>query len=427
MPYSDVIGGVSGLITRNRKTTTGPASRANPSKSSLATTLKTSTAANTTYQTTFKRCTVCPIPHNSSIAHEKRLGLRREPGRPSLFDRLVPELRTLVYRHLAVSDVLRLRLTCRSLLNLLGMDMGEIIRCLVKKDTSISMAHSLTRGVIDTSMPTAGHLIALSHRCHVAEALGRFLATFHLKEVYSCKSAAALARSPHAHKVDIMIDNMRPYLILISHMLEVYRTSVAKIVQGTRSTKEMKSLACRAEREITKQYALADVTSLVFEMLKKTLFRQLRPASYATALERMIRGWTEPSANDDKAMSLIVFGGVDAINQVINKSTYNTRIRALEDWLYRAGVSELPRPRTEETIQHQSLKHGLGPATIQRMKTILPDRSYFFDKWALTNSISPANSTGEPRSMIVIPKPDPVTFQLWLRSEKVRSDFDLRA
>ncbi|KAL8766684.1 MAG: hypothetical protein Q9209_006614 [Squamulea sp. 1 TL-2023] len=305
--------------------------------------------------------------------------------------------------------------------------MGEIIRCLVNEDRSISMAHSLTRGVTDTSVPTAGYLIALSHRCHVAEALGRFLATFHLKDIYFCKTAAALARSPHAHKVEIMVDNMRPYLMIISHMLEVYRSSVAKIVQGTRSLKEMKSQAYHAEREIMKQYASTDRTSLVFEIVKKTLFRQLRPASYASAVERMIRGWTEPSANDDKVMSLIVFGGVDAINRVIGMPTYNTRIRALEDWLYRAGASELPRPRTEETIRNRSLKHGLGPATIQRIKTILPNRSHFFDKWALADCLSPANSTGEPRSVIVIPKPDPVTFQLWLRSEKVRSDFDLRA
>ncbi|KAL8924735.1 MAG: hypothetical protein Q9172_002553 [Xanthocarpia lactea] len=386
MPYSSVIEGVSGYVTRGGKSVP---------------------------QSTLKRCTVCPVTHNSSTAHEKRLGLYRMPGTPSLFNRLAPELRVLVYRHLVIRDVLRLRWSCRSLLNLVELDMGEIVRCLVMDDGIMRLAHSLAKDGIETSIPTVGYLVALSHRCHVAEALGRSLATFHLQEIYSCNSSTALARSPHAHKVAIVNDNLRPYLVIISHMLEVYRSSMAKVVQEKNSVEETRLQACRSERAIMKQYTSDERTPLVIEFLKKTLFRQLRPASYATFLERRIRGWTEPSANDDKVMSLIVFGGVDAIRRVLGVQNYNMRIRALEDWLSDAGVTERSRSKTDEAIKHRSANHGLGPATIQRIKAILPDRSRLFATWA----------PGEP---ITIPKPDSGEFLLWLRTEHVGSDFRLR-
>ncbi len=415
MPYSSVIEGVSGYVTRGRKSTaatTSMASSSTLSKRDNTSTFKVSMGLTSVPQSTPKRCTLCPVAHNSSTAHEKRLGLYRMPGSPSLFNRLAPELRVLVYRHLVIGDVLRLRWTCRSLLNLIELDMGEIVRCLVMDDGIIRLAHSLAKD-IETSIPTVGYLVALSHRCHVAEALGRSLATFHLQEIYSCSSSTALARSPHAHKVAIVNDNLRPYLVIISHMLEVYRSSMAKIVQDKRSVEETRLQACRSERAIMKQYASAERTPLVFEFLKKTLFRQLRPASYATFLERRIRGWTEPSANDDKVMSLMVFGGVDAIRRVLGVQTYNMRIRALEDWLSDAGVTERPRSKTDEAIKHRSTNHGLGPATIQRIKAILPDRSQLFDTWA----------PGEP---ITIPKPDSGEFLLWLRTDHVRSDSRLR-
>ncbi|KAI4280697.1 MAG: hypothetical protein L6R38_004244 [Xanthoria sp. 2 TBL-2021] len=426
MPYASVIEGVSGLVTRSRKSSTANPSTArsgNSSKKPTANTSKTSAAPTSVTQSTVKRCTICPVPHNSSTAHERRLGLIRKPGSPSLFNRLAPELRALLYRHIAATDVLRLRLTCRSLLNLVEMDIGEIIRCLVMEDSMLRTAHSLAKDGINTPTPTVGYLVALSHRCHVAEALGRFLAKFHLQEIYACKSSAALARSPHAHKVRFMVDNLKPYLIIVSHMLEVYRSSVARIVQGKSAVEEMRLQACRSECEIMRQYTSNDRLSLVFEIVKKTLFRQLRPASYATFLERRIRGWTEPSANDDKVMSLIVFGGIDAIYQVIAKPTYNLRIRALEDWLFKTGGSELPRAKPD-TLTHRSINHGLGPATIQRMKAILPDRSHFFNKWARIDSRGQRDPTLEIRPL-AFPKPDTGEFQLWLRTDHVESDFEL--
>ncbi|KAL8650789.1 MAG: hypothetical protein Q9226_004994 [Calogaya cf. arnoldii] len=404
MPNANVIEGVSGFVTEGRKSTS-MASSGSSSKRSTPTTPKTSSVPTSVPPSTVKRCTVCPVPHNSSTAYERRLGLIRRPGTPSLFHRLAPELRALVYPHLAATDVLRLRLTCRSLRNLIELDVNEVIRCLAMEDGIIRLAHSLARCAINTSTLTVRYLVALSHQCHVAETLGQCLAISHLKELYACNS---IERSPHARKVHFMVGNLRPYLLIISRMLEAYRSSVAKIVREKLSVEEMRLRACSSECDIMKQYASNDRVSLVFEFLKKILFRQLRPASYATFVERRIRGWTEPSANEDKVMPLMIFGGTDAVNKVLNSPTYNNRIRALEDWLSKAGVSELSRP-----------------ATNQRMKAILPDRSHFFNKWARIDARGQEDSTLELRPL-AFAKPDPGEFQLWLKTEDGTSDLVLQ-
>lgn len=427
MPYASVIEGVSGPVTRSRKTSFAKPSTArsgNSSKNSTAKISETSDAPTSVTTPTFKRCTLCRVPHNSSTAHERRLGLLRKSGSPSLFHRLAPELRAILYRHIAAIDVLRLRLTCRSLFKLVEMDIAEIIRCLVLEDSILRLAHFLTKDGINTSTPTVGYLVALSHRCHTAEGLARFLATFHLQEIYACKSSAALARSPHAHKVRFMVDNLKPYLIILSHMLEVYRSSVTTIVQEKSALEEMRLQACRSECEIMRQYSSGDRLSLVFEMVKKTLFRQLRPASYATFREMRIRGRIESSANDDKVMSLIVIGGVEGIYHVVSKPTYDLRIQALEDMLSKAGGSELPRAKPD-TLPRGSTTHDPGPATVQRIKAILPDRSHFFNQWARIDSRGPRDFTLEMRPL-AFPKPDMGEFQLWLRTKQMKSDFELR-
>ncbi|KAI4270081.1 MAG: hypothetical protein LQ337_006908 [Flavoplaca oasis] len=374
------------------------ASTRKSSKQSTANRSKTSAASSPVAPSTVKRCTICPVPHNSSTAHERRLGLIRRPGTPSVFHRLAPELRALIYCHLTAADVLRLRFTCRSLLNLIQLDIGEIIHSLATNDQIIRLAHSLAKSAIDTSTPNVGYLAGLIRQCHVAEALGRFLAEVHVKEIYAYNSLAQLARSPYAHKVNFVAENLKPYLMIISHMVGAYRSSVTKIVQEERSVGEMRLQACRSEREIMRKHASNDRVSLVFEFLRKILSQQLRPASYATFLERRISGWTKPSASDDKFMSLIVFGGLSAINHILNNPTYNKGIQACEDWQTQAGNSKLTRP-----------------ATIQRIRAILPNGSHFFNPWAK------AESRGE-----FCLKPDTREFQLWLRTNHEGTDLGLR-
>lgn len=327
-----------------------------------------------------------------------------------------------MYGHLGLPDFLRLRRTCKSLYSLVcEVDIAEVMRTLVREYGAAGITPSLTEGQADSSFATVDQLLALSHLVSVARAIGRFLATFHLMETYSYSSAAELARSQHAPNVEILTENLMPYLMIISNMLTVYRASVAKIVQTAdrepRSVEKLRMQGHRAEHDIMKQYdsGLIAIVSIVFDLLKKTLFRQLRPASYASFLERQIRGWTKPSAKDDEVMSLIVFGGLGAIEQIISVPTYNLRIQTLESWLSTLGISQPPQAKKNQAARQPSMDHGLGLATIKRIQTMLPNRSDFLNVVALAEFISPQEWQLRRRSA---PRPDPTVVMMCMRSER---------
>ncbi|KAL8817804.1 MAG: hypothetical protein Q9223_003432 [Gallowayella weberi] len=209
-------------------------------------------------------------------------------------------------------------------------------------------------------------------------------------------------------------------------MLGKYRKTMADIVQHADHdhphVEKLKSQSRHAEHDILKQYnrRLINRTSMVFDMLKKTLFRQLRPASYATLLERRIRGWTEPSAQDDQVMSLIVFGGLDAIKEVIGISSYNMRIRALENWLATAGIPQPSQTKKNRAMpKDRSMDNALSLAMIKRIQTILPDRFEFFNVLAMAG---PGDLEFHPLHATHL---DPQTFMLWLRSEQPKQEFSL--
>lgn len=333
---------------------------------------------------------------------------------------LPSELQAIVLCKLEWRDILRLRAASRYFSNLIASHAGEITRSLVIHDTDLRKMHSLYQYQyqdqrIDTLMTTLEYGMGLSHRLHVALSLARFLTTNHLMEIFYCKSPAHLMQSKHAPLFRTIVSNLKPHLMIISHMLERYKTSLAALVQDVDLLLYERALvsnkrvqAWREEVEILKDYNDREVcnTCLVFEFLKKTLFRQLRPASYAGSVERRLRGWTKPSASDDQVMTLMVFGGLDAIKRVITNQTYNARINLLEHEL-------------------KSVVRTLDPVVTSRMMRLLPDRARWFNVWALqkltgSNIITSTASTST-RQM------EPLEFLALLRSEAMDRDFDLRS
>ncbi|KAI4141723.1 MAG: hypothetical protein L6R39_005214 [Caloplaca ligustica] len=354
---------------------------------------------------------------------------------PSLLAELPSELQTLVLCKLTWQDILRCRSTCRFFFNLVQNHAREIGRNLFKQDTDLRRAHSLYRNVYD-STPSLDYVMALSNRCYLAESVARFLATYHLMEIFYCRTPAHLAQSKYAPLVDTIIANLKPHIMIISHMLRTYRSSVAELVKhmdllsyegGLVSKTRIQSW--RKEVEILDGYNQWEVcnTSLVFELVKKTLFRQLRPVSYATSLERRLRGWTKPSATDQQVMKLVVFGGLDAIKRIMVIQSYNMRIKALDQWLEFLTATEPPNnshvvgDRTDTLPIYRSFYYSFDSTTTARIMKILPDRVCFFNVWELAKLTGSRIGTLERyRNRMGL-----VEFLVLLR-EDIDSDFELR-
>ncbi|KAI4266080.1 MAG: hypothetical protein L6R35_006991 [Caloplaca aegaea] len=316
---------------------------------------------------------------------------------PRLLSNLPRELQAQVLCSLAWRDVLRFRMTCRLFSTLVRDHADELVRHLIKYDRALVKAHSLYRD--DSSKPDFEYVVALSHRCHVAASLARFLAIYHLSEMFNYRTAAELSRSRDARLIGILATNLEPHLLIISHMLQTYRSSVAGLVRDIDTLHGEGALVAKTraqartkEAEILNGYNESEVcsTSMVFDLLKKTLFRELRPVSYATSWEWRLRGMSMCSASDQQVMELMVFGGLSGIKKVVTIPSYNRRLQELECWLTVLTPFETPKTSSlvggkDETtlLVHRNFHHANDPVITARIIKILPYRSSFFDVWEL--------------------------------------------
>ena len=317
---------------------------------------------------------------------------------PTLLVDLPFELQTLTLTKLTLHELFRMRITCRSFFNLVQVHASDLTRDLLKHYKGLARAHSLYQDKYDASESTLHYVINLSHHCYVVEALARFIAEYHLTELLGYTSPTRLAQSSDALLVNITITNLKPHLMIIFHALEMYKSSLAELVQdpdlvssehALRSRKRVE--AWRLEIEILRNYNELQLgnTCMIFDLLKRLLSRQLRPASYATHLERRLRGWTSPKANDEQVLMLMILGGLDAVKRVMVVPAYNNRIKKLEDWTEslipaastRSGRLSGAKPNA--TFPVQGYLSTFNHITAARAMTILPSLASFFNIWEL--------------------------------------------
>ncbi|KAL8923313.1 MAG: hypothetical protein Q9208_004713 [Pyrenodesmia sp. 3 TL-2023] len=251
------------------------------------------------------------------------------------------------------------------------------------------------------------------------------------------KTSAHRMQAMYAPVIDKMVNNLKPHLMIISHMLEAYRSSVADLVRDpstsihkdrTDSTKSPQ--AWRKEIDILREYNEVQVftTEKVFELLKKTLRRQLRPISYAGSLERRLRGWSKPPASQEQVVSLMVFGGLSAVKKVMVIKSYDIRMRALEHWMkdVLSPTAQLEAKEVETLPAYRYLFIPLDTATKDRMMAILPDLAHFFNIGELQSKTGSKVVTSDVPGASTAPIGMLQFLELWRTGGFMLSDFELR-
>lgn len=357
----------------------------------------------------------------------------------SLLQNLAFELQALIIGNLKWRDILHLRMTSKAFLNFVHAHAGEISRNLIRHDSALSVVHSLFNDIAAPPKPTLDYVFALARRSSIVEHLAWMLATHQLTQVSYARPGTASAMERLARQHTLVAKNLRPHLLIIAHMLETYRSFMAELLQDNDLLGDQDPLLSKveiwnAEFEILEQYNETEIcrTSMVFELLKRVLGRQLRPASYAGYVERHLRGWTKPSGSDEQVLSLMIFGGLEAVHRVMSLPTYNGRIEALEDELNQStsgspsGKSQLPVPGTMPRAS-RSLVDPLDSVTAERIKAVAfaPPRERFFDVWEMERLLlSKAITSNIPSQACEYLAPQ--DFLKLLRSDEMDSNFELR-
>lgn len=188
------------------------------------------------------------------------------------------------------------------------------------------------------------------------------------------------------------------------------------------------------EAAILRGYNELDIctTSMVFDLLKRTLSRQLRPVSYANSLERRLRGWTSPRASDEQVMTLLVFGGLDLIRSVMVIPTYNERMKNFEHWMEVLVPSPPPensrssQGKPDTSVIPQRVRQVSNHTTVARIMAIFPNLTHFFNVWDLEELTgSRVLSAGTPFQNRI--HRSSFDFLTLLRcKEQMNSDFELQ-
>lgn len=251
-------------------------------------------------------------------------------------------------------------------------------------------------------------LFDISHRWHVVTHIAVFLARFHLIQAHHLTPPSLVEQPEHAAVVDNMARNMRPYLLMLYHFIETYRTELAESVGTYQSVADIPNddLSNRVEARILRQYNGHVIHRLcsMSDFLIKVIVRRLRPASYAGGFERLLRGWSRDPASEAQCMELLIIGSLETVNKTVTLSGFPARIAAIERHLQEFSSMRKPDRRPSRRVPvisrksksrnlHPTASNAIMPAldleTVKKISWVLPGREDFLDIKRLASLFEP--------------------------------------
>ncbi|MCJ1429323.1 hypothetical protein MMC29_007236 [Sticta canariensis] len=360
------------------------------------------------------------------------------PGFASLLIDLIPEMQILILCQMSLGDILQFRLVCREFNRIVNWNQSSIVVHFIRHGP-LSRFAMLYRPLAAPGPLDLDMLLNLSHRWHVVDHVARFLAKFHLIQYHHLTPPSLVEQPENAAIVDNMTRNMRPYLLMLYHFIEMYRAGLAELVNTHKSVAVIQSedLSSRVEAQILRQYNghVIHRFCAMSDFLVKVIVRRLRPASYAGGLERLLRGWSRDPASEAQCMELLVIGSLETVNKTVTLSGFPARIAAIERHLQEISSVKKPdrrpprrmsvlsrksKPISDDPTPSNTVMPPLDLETAKRVSLILPERDDFL-------KIERVVSLFEP-GVVSVDKPvSPWFFALSMMRGDKEESFDLVA
>lgn len=329
----------------------------------------------------------------------------------SLLLHLLPELQLIVMCQMSLVDLLSFRLVCQTFNGIVRSNQSSIVKYFTSHGNlrKFAMLYQPLPAPLELDV-----LLGLSHRYYVVEHLATFLGKFHLVQSandHRVEPPILFERPEYVAAVEVLAQNMKPYLLMLYHFLETYREKLAEtvLVSGI-SIEDQRS---RIEAEIIRRYNgyILNRLCAMSDFLIKVTARRLRAAANAGKLERLLRGWSQNPATEAQCIELLVIGTLETVNKTIAISGFPERIAAIEKHLQDFSIMKKPDRRTSRNIAVRSLTgrsstsdvststpfstpfhplmQPLDQETVGRIIKLLPDRDDFLKIERLANLFEP--------------------------------------
>ena len=253
-----------------------------------------------------------------------------------LFLSLPNELHVLILCELDLQTVLSLRLASRSLNSLVASCESALVRYYTK-----NVCTALETYLYPPPGPneaTIHYLLNWKHRKNTSRTLSAQLCNFVSREILFRNTLKK--RSAFQPTWNRMFQKLCPLIFTLNHFFESYRHSL--LSRCIANSKEGSTFAIVAgpalwddQMQIMDAYDPILLLDLYhcYGFLLQAFERKLRPPSYATGLERLLRGWTAKPATTQEIEVLLMLGGMDMIGRVLGHGAYNERRRALDAFI----------------------------------------------------------------------------------------------
>ncbi|PFH63337.1 hypothetical protein XA68_13794 [Ophiocordyceps unilateralis] len=277
------------------------------------------------------------------------------PSRKSVpFDQrflaLPNELQVQIVSSLPLTDVLNLRLVCKSWHALITVNESPIVRHHLDHHIPAYALRLYPAAV--PSDKTFHHLCSLWHRLHVVAKLAFLMCEWITKEVFLRQTEAQ--RAAFAPQHERMRRRLVPLLFTIFHFFETHRTLHLKRIAELNGLLREPYTVNPIERQILDMYD--DQTLLrvheVFPLVISSFCRRLRPPTYVGRVERSLRGYLRERPSDEVHAAVLCIGGLRQVERLWEIKGYNSRRAAVDAWYQ--GLTK------EHTVEACTTKLRLG-------------------------------------------------------------------
>ncbi|KAL2356163.1 hypothetical protein BJ546DRAFT_970087 [Cryomyces antarcticus] len=297
-------------------------------------------------------------------------------SRVSLFDlfcALPNELIAHILCELPLADVSALRLTARSCHHLVSNSESAVVRYWERYKLSNSQ-----KGLFPPPAPSQAklhYLWGLQRRGIIANKLAVLLTDFVAHEILIIRGKRK--RKQFQPIWERMHGKMIPLLLVLTHFLERYRAALLeKCLQDWPPNHGFEILPLGDSTLLPNEKTLMadyDPELLVqchsmYTFMVQAFGRQLRPPTYASPVERALRGWSAQPPTRHEFATVLVLGGIPAIKDIMSNKTYSERRRAFG--LFISGIS--PRESTRWREHWGKLDTGISLERVPALRVVLP-------------------------------------------------------
>ena len=227
-----------------------------------------------------------------------------------------------------------LRCVSRDFCNLVTLHGAFLFRHFTQDGEMAQMADLYRCAVLPKMEPSFYNLCGLRHRAIIADKLAEFAVMHKMCEKARVQPFVLLQDPFNIVELRVAMIRLRPYFFILYHFFEALRANLVRISEHKSACRDdhIDSAIRLVQRWLIGCYEPGAISRAMnlWEQVMKIVYRKFRPATYASLLERSLRGWNHPAASENNIRDLLIFGGLEALHRVITIRGFASRMKAFD-------------------------------------------------------------------------------------------------